>query len=63
MENRFIGVNSRGCYEYPQLRHVDLEGPTLDRARNRESIVSAFPGHELEHHKLYKDNVVIARGL
>lgn len=36
VENRFIGVKSRGCYETPALTilraaHIDLEGLTLDR--------------------------------
>ncbi|KAF8801333.1 argininosuccinate synthetase [Phlegmacium glaucopus] len=36
VENRFIGVKSRGCYESPgatilRVAHVDLEGLTLDR--------------------------------
>jgi argininosuccinate synthase len=36
VENRFIGVKSRGCYESPgatilRTAHVDLEGLTLDR--------------------------------
>jgi argininosuccinate synthase len=36
VENRFIGVKSRGCYETPgatilRVAHVDIEGLTLDR--------------------------------
>ena len=36
VENRFVGIKSRGCYETPGLTclraaHVDLEGLTLDR--------------------------------
>lgn len=36
VENRFIGIKSRGCYETPGLSilwaaHLDLEGLTLDR--------------------------------
>jgi argininosuccinate synthase len=36
VENRFIGLKSRGCYETPGLTclrsaHVDLEGLVLDR--------------------------------
>ena len=36
VENRFIGVKSRGCYETPgatilRAAHVDIEGLTLDR--------------------------------
>lgn len=36
VENRFIGIKSRGCYESPaatilRAAHVDLEGLTLDR--------------------------------
>jgi argininosuccinate synthase len=36
VENRFIGVKSRGCYESPaatilRTAHMDLEGMTLDR--------------------------------
>ncbi|KIJ55635.1 hypothetical protein M422DRAFT_73418 [Sphaerobolus stellatus SS14] len=37
VENRYIGVKSRGCYESPgatilRRAHVDIEGLTLDRA-------------------------------
>jgi argininosuccinate synthase len=36
VENRFIGVKSRGCYESPgatilRVAHIDLEGLTLDK--------------------------------
>ncbi|KAL9627985.1 MAG: hypothetical protein Q9204_006195 [Flavoplaca sp. TL-2023a] len=36
VENRFIGIKSRGCYETPgltllHLSHLDLEGLTMDR--------------------------------
>ena len=36
VENRFVGIKSRGCYETPGLTclrsaHLDLEGLTLDR--------------------------------
>ncbi|KAF9973582.1 argininosuccinate synthetase [Actinomortierella ambigua] len=36
VENRFIGIKSRGCYETPagtilRVAHMDLEGLTLDR--------------------------------
>lgn len=36
VENRFIGVKSRGCYESPgatilRKAHMDLEGLTMDR--------------------------------
>lgn len=36
VENRFIGIKSRGCYETPgltclRLAHIDLEGLVLDR--------------------------------
>lgn len=36
VENRFIGVKSRGCYETPgatilRIAHMDIEGLTLDR--------------------------------
>jgi len=36
VENRFIGVKSRGCYESPgatilRVAHIDLEGLTVDR--------------------------------
>jgi len=36
VENRFIGVKSRGCYESPgatilRVAHIDIEGLTLDR--------------------------------
>ncbi|PKI85622.1 argininosuccinate synthase [Malassezia vespertilionis] len=40
VENRFIGVKSRGCYESPgatilRTAHIDLEGLTLDREVRR----------------------------
>jgi argininosuccinate synthase len=40
VENRFIGIKSRGCYETPggtilRTAHVDLEGVTLDREVRR----------------------------
>ncbi len=40
VENRFIGMKSRGCYETPggtilRAAHVDLEGLTLDREVRR----------------------------
>lgn len=40
VENRFIGVKSRGCYESPgatilRTAHIDLEGLTLDRQVRR----------------------------
>ncbi|KAJ3003121.1 argininosuccinate synthetase, partial [Thoreauomyces humboldtii] len=40
VENRFIGIKSRGCYETPggtilRAAHVDLEGLTLDRELRR----------------------------
>jgi argininosuccinate synthase len=40
VENRFIGVKSRGCYETPagtilRAAHIDLEGLTLDREVRR----------------------------
>lgn len=40
VENRFIGVKSRGCYETPagtilRTAHIDLEGLTLDREVRR----------------------------
>lgn len=36
VENRFIGLKSRGCYETPgltclRLAHIDIEGLVLDR--------------------------------
>lgn len=47
VENRFIGVKSRGCYESPgatilRAAHIDLEGLTLDREvrRIRDQIVT-----------------------
>jgi argininosuccinate synthase len=47
VENRFIGVKSRGCYESPgatilRSAHIDLEGLTLDREvrRIRDQIVT-----------------------
>ena len=43
VENRFIGIKSRGCYETPagtilRAAHVDLEGLTLDREGTIELI-------------------------
>lgn len=40
VENRFIGIKSRGCYETPggtilRSAHVDLEGMTMDREVRR----------------------------
>lgn len=40
VENRFIGIKSRGCYETPagtilRIAHVDLEGLVLDREVRR----------------------------
>ncbi|EJD07671.1 argininosuccinate synthetase [Fomitiporia mediterranea MF3/22] len=47
VENRFIGVKSRGCYESPgatilRVAHMDLEGLTLDRnvRRLRDTFVT-----------------------
>lgn len=47
VENRFIGVKSRGCYESPgatilRIAHMDLEGLTLDRnvCRLRDQFVT-----------------------
>lgn len=47
VENRFIGVKSRGCYETPagtilRAAHVDLEGLTLDREvrRARDQLIT-----------------------
>ncbi|KAI5118674.1 hypothetical protein M0805_003611 [Coniferiporia weirii] len=47
VENRFIGVKSRGCYESPaatilRAAHMDLEGLTLDRnvRRLRDTFVT-----------------------
>lgn len=47
VENRFIGVKSRGCYESPgatilRTAHMDLEGLTLDRnvRRLRDTFVT-----------------------
>lgn len=50
VENRFIGVKSRGCYESPaatilRVAHMDLEGLTLDRnvrALRDQFITTAF---------------------
>lgn len=50
VENRFIGIKSRGCYESPagtvlRASHMDLEGLTLDRqvrAFRDQSITPAF---------------------
>ncbi|CAD6888568.1 unnamed protein product [Tilletia controversa] len=47
VENRFIGVKSRGCYESPgatilRSAHIDLEGLTLDREvrRIRDQVIT-----------------------
>ncbi|KAH7105934.1 argininosuccinate synthetase [Auriculariales sp. MPI-PUGE-AT-0066] len=45
VENRFIGVKSRGCYESPgatilRVAHMDIEGLTLDR--NVRSLRDSF---------------------
>jgi len=50
VENRFIGVKSRGCYESPgatilRVAHIDLEGLTLDR--NVRSLRDQFVTVEL----------------
>ncbi|EIW79017.1 argininosuccinate synthetase [Coniophora puteana RWD-64-598 SS2] len=50
VENRFIGVKSRGCYESPaatilRVAHMDLEGLTLDR--NVRSLRDQFVTVEL----------------
>ena len=44
VENRFIGIKSRGCYETPggsilRTAHMDLEGLTLDREVRRLRLV------------------------
>jgi len=48
VENRFIGVKSRGCYETPagtilRTAHIDLEGLTLDREvrRTRDQLITS----------------------
>lgn len=50
VENRFIGVKSRGCYESPgatilRVAHIDIEGLTLDR--NVRSLRDQFVTVEL----------------
>lgn len=50
VENRFIGIKSRGCYESPgatilRKAHMDLEGLTLDR--NVRSLRDGFVTTEL----------------
>jgi len=50
VENRFIGVKSRGCYETPgatilRAAHIDIEGLTLDR--NVRSLRDQFVTIEL----------------
>jgi hypothetical protein len=52
VENRFIGVKSRGCYESPgatilRVAHIDLEGLTLDR--NVRSLRDQFVTTQLSH--------------
>ncbi|KAF7289398.1 Argininosuccinate synthetase [Mycena chlorophos] len=60
VENRFIGVKSRGCYESPgatilRAAHIDLEGLTLDRnvraagpffSPEREFVTSSIPSSQ-----------------
>lgn len=48
VENRFIGIKSRGCYETPGLTclraaHMDLEGLTLDREVRALYIIHQIP--------------------
>ncbi|KAJ7860411.1 argininosuccinate synthetase [Mycena olivaceomarginata] len=68
VENRFIGVKSRGCYESPgatilRAAHVDLEGLTLDRnvraLRDHAIPASQRTVNGLVRLKLYKGNVVV----
>jgi len=52
VENRFIGVKSRGCYESPaatilRVAHMDLEGLTLDR--NVRALRDQFITVQLSH--------------
>ncbi|KZS94635.1 argininosuccinate synthetase [Sistotremastrum niveocremeum HHB9708] len=52
VENRFIGVKSRGCYESPgatilRVAHMDLEGLTLDR--NVRALRDQFVTVQLSH--------------
>jgi argininosuccinate synthase len=49
VENRFVGIKSRGCYETPagtvlRLAHLDLEGITMDREvmRIRDTMSAEF---------------------
>ena len=49
VENRFVGIKSRGCYETPagtvlRAAHLDLEGITLDRevVRIRDRLSAEF---------------------
>ena len=49
VENRFVGIKSRGCYETPagtvlRLAHLDLEGITMDREvmRIRDTLSAEF---------------------
>ncbi|EJD43711.1 argininosuccinate synthetase [Auricularia subglabra TFB-10046 SS5] len=52
VENRFIGVKSRGCYESPgatilRVAHMDIEGLTLDR--NVRALRDQFVTVQLSH--------------
>ncbi|KAG8933916.1 argininosuccinate synthetase [Tulasnella sp. 418] len=52
VENRFIGVKSRGCYESPgatilRVAHMDIEGLTLDR--NVRALRDQFVTVHLSH--------------
>jgi len=52
VENRFIGVKSRGCYESPaatilRVAHMDIEGLTLDR--NVRALRDQFITVQLSH--------------
>jgi argininosuccinate synthase len=49
VENRFVGIKSRGCYETPagtvlRAAHLDLEGITMDREvmRIRDTLAAEF---------------------
>lgn len=47
LENRYVGIKSRGCYETPGLTclraaHMDLEGLVMDREVRYVSLPTTF---------------------
>lgn len=70
VENRFIGLKSRGCYETPGLTmlraaHIDLEGLTLDREVRalRDNFVSSIHYISwIQHANLFQITVNYSKG-